>query len=46
MMRHADIKTTQRYYITQKVQRDAERIRDILGGAEKEPQKQRLRVVG
>lgn len=45
MMRHADIKTTERYYLTQKVQRDAERIRDILGGAQKEPS-QRLRVVG
>ncbi len=44
MMRHADRKTTERYYLVQEVQRDAEQIEAILGSASKKPTP--LRVVG
>ena len=43
LMRHADRKTTERYYLKQDVQKDAEQIREILAVS---TPNQELRVVG
>jgi integrase len=48
LMRHKDIKTTERYYQVAQVQRDAGRLRDILGvpkksGTHKSSKKQKTK---
>ncbi len=35
LMRHADIRTTERYYLMKNAQPDAGKIRNILGGGKK-----------